>query len=155
MLHQIKCHIIQSVYNFKMALTLMRSHGCYCESQMYNRDRRPTLPRVMASFKPWVSNFEDLWVFANHAHKINIKPICAQSSHVMRHLICVLSSRSDSIRCNDIWTWPATVILITGKRLRPPIWVPHRNKDGAGSGISGVHLWYALYICTLQNCICM
>ena len=34
-----------------------------------------------------------------------------------------------------------TGILITGKTQRSPIWVPCRDRNGAGSGIFRVYLW--------------
>ena len=52
----------------------------------------------------------------------------------------------------DIRTWRTTVILITGKTRRPPIWAPCRNQDGADSGISCVYLWYNYAeICPLSS----
>ena len=52
-----------------------------------------------------------------------------------------LSHALTAVDAGDIRTWQTTVILITANTRKPPIWVPCRNKDDAGSGISGVYLW--------------
>ena len=78
----------------------------------------------------------DLRVFADHTRKTNAPTIFARRAVFY---VC-LSSRSDCSRCRwqSIHTWRTTVILITGKTWRPPIWAPCWNKYGAASGISGV-----------------
>ena len=48
-----------------------------------------------------------------------------------------------AVDAGDICTWRTTVILITGKTWRLPIWTPCWDKNGTCSGISSsVYLWY-------------
>ena len=44
-----------------------------------------------------------------------------------------------------ICAWQITVILIAGKTQIPSIWAPCQNKDGAGSGTSGLYLQSLVY----------
>ena len=50
--------------------------------------------------------------------------------------------------CSDRSTWAPDesrfFFLYVRKTRIPPIWAPCRNKDDAGSGISGVYLWQSL-----------
>ena len=83
--------------------------------------------RVMASSAMGLS--WGLWVFTDHIRKnkrkTNAPMIFAQTA----------------VDAGSIRTWQTTIILITGKPRRPPIWAPCRDKNGAGSGISLVYLW--------------
>ena len=45
------------------------------------------------------------------------------------------------LRPQYIRTWPIKVILTKGKTQILPIWATCQDKDGAGSGISGLYLW--------------
>ena len=51
-------------------------------------------------------------------------------------------------------TLQTTVILITGKTRWPQNWAPCQNKDGAGTGISGVYLW-CTYSFEYPPCYCL
>ena len=46
-----------------------------------------------------------------------------------------------TLRPQYIRTWRIMIILIVGKTRIPPIGAPCLDKDGAGSGISGLYLW--------------
>ena len=75
-----------------------------------------------------------LWVFADHTRKnkceTGVSTIFTRCAAFYVFLF---------VDAGDICTWGATVILITGKTQRPPIWAPCRNKkkikNGAGLGI--------------------
>ena len=79
-----------------------------------------------------------LRVFADHTHKINAPTIFARRAM----FYAFLSSCSDRGRCR----WHTHLMnhgyFDYGKNPKTPIWAPYRNKDGAGSGISGVYLLY-------------
>ena len=49
-----------------------------------------------------------------------------------------------TLRPQYIRTWRITVILIAEKTWIPPIWAPCWDKDGTGSGTSGLYLWLPL-----------
>ena len=83
------------------------------------------------------AQFGGLWVFADHT-KAN-----AQSMHPWS-FTRVLSSSSDHNRCSDIGTWRTADTLIN---LKIPNSSPMPDKNGAGSGISGVYLWiYYIFV---------
>ena len=76
--------------------------------------------------------------FLQTTHAKTMRP---QSSHAVQHFTRVYLHARTAINTGDIRTWRTTIVLITKNTQRPPIWAPCRNKDGAGSGISGVYLW--------------
>ena len=60
----------------------------------------------------------------------------------MRHFTHVCFYAQTAVHLGSIHTLRTTVILIMEKTQRPQI-EPHMpGKDGAGSGISGVYLWF-------------
>ena len=82
-----------------------------------------------------------LRVFANHTRKNKRNTMHPWSLRAVWRFTGVHLHAKTAVDATDIRTWPTTVILITGKPRRPPIWAPCRNKDGTGSGISLVYLW--------------
>ena len=80
-----------------------------------------------------------IWVFADHTcghkHKQNASTIFARR---LGFYVC-LSSCSN---CSTYLSWGIMVILIARKTRIPPIWAPCRDKNGADSGISLVHLCF-------------
>ena len=85
-----------------------------------NKDPRPLIPPGVIALSVMRGS---IWVFfgflsTKHA-KTNAKPMHPQSSR----------------------TWQTAIILITRKTQRSRILAPCRDKDCAGSGISGIYLW--------------
>ena len=62
------------------------------------------------------------------------------SSCAMQYFTHVYLHTQTTVDAGGIPTWRTTVILITWKPRRPPIWAPCRDENGAGSGISRVCL---------------
>ena len=108
-------------------------------SQIKKRDpRTPTPPRVMAS-SAMELQLGVFGVFADHTRRNKRKQ---NGSTIFAHCAALYASCSD--RTEDAGskrTWRTRVILISGKTWKPPIWAPCRDKDGTGSGISGLYLW--------------
>ena len=83
-----------------------------------------------------------LWVFADHTHATtNAKQMHLRSLRTMQCFTRVYLHTQTAVDAGDIRTWRTTVILITGKSRRPPIWAPCWDKYGTGSGISLAYLW--------------
>ena len=89
--------------------------------EIYTGDPRPCiLPRVMASSARG-SNWGSLgFLPTTHALKINASMIFVCRAAFM-HVYLHTQTAADA---GDIRTWRTTVILITGKTQRPPIWAP-------------------------------
>ena len=83
--------------------------------------------------------------FADHTRKNECK---ANTSTVfarrftLRRFTHVYLHAQTAVDAGSIGTWRTTVILITGKPRRPPIWAPCGDQNGAG-------FWTPLYICGL------
>ena len=103
------------------------------------------------------SNWGSLrFLLITHA-KTNTKQMHPRSLYVIRCFMCVYLHTQIAVDAGDIRTWWATIILITGKTWRPPIWAPYQDKNGAGSGISLEYLWVKItipddtFVCVLQS----
>ena len=70
----------------------------------------------------------------------------------MQHFTHVYLHAQTAVDAGDIRMWRTTVILITGKTRRPPIWTPCRHQDDAGSGISRVYLWVIIKQLLMTSC---
>ena len=87
--------------------------------------------------QPWSSN----WRYLSYCWPQMQKQTQTKCVHDL-DAVCGLSRMFIfRLRPHYIPTWRITVILIAGKIWIPPIGVPCWDKDGAGSGISGLYLW--------------
>ena len=88
-----------------------------------------------------------LQVSADHTRKNKCSQNqCLQNLHPLCSVLDVFYLHAQTaVYAGDICTWRTVVILISGKpRSRPPIWAPCRGKNGPGSGISLVYLWWSV-----------
>ena len=90
--------------------------------------------------QPWGSNWGSLGFCRPHTQKHTQNKYAHVLSRAVQRFMRVYLHVRTAVDVGDIRTWRTTVILITWKTRRPPIWAPCRNKDSAGSGISGVYL---------------
>ena len=109
-----------------------------------------------APFNGVVSHGAQIGVFGflptTHA-KSNAIQMRPWSLRAVQPFTCVYLHAKAAVDAGDMRTWRTTVILITGKTWRPPIWAPCRNQNGVGSWISRVYLWFQAFFFTsfLQN----
>ena len=96
-------------------------------------------PRVMTSSAVGLKLEIVGFLPTTHA-KTHTKQMRPWSLRTVQPFTHVYLHTQTAVDAGDIHTWQTTVIFITGKSRRPRIWAPCRNKDGAGSGISGVYL---------------
>ena len=95
------------------------------------------------------AQFGGLQVFADHSCK-NIRKANASmifTCHAVFYVcFSVLSSLSDSSRCRHEHLMNCDYFDYEKKKLKTPNLSPCWDKDGAGSGITGLYLWYKLKI---------
>ena len=83
--------------------------------------------------------------------KTKAKQMPSWSLRTLRGFTCVDLHTQTAEDASDIRTWWTTVIFITEKTWRPPIWTPYRIKM-AGCGISLVYLWKHTTFPTIHLC---
>ena len=104
-------------------------------TNIYERSQTSYTTRLMASSAMGLN----LGVFG-FLPTTHPKAMCSRSLRVARRFTHVWLHVQTAVHASNTRTWLTTIILITGKTRRPPIWAPWRDQDGAGSGISGVYI---------------
>ena len=121
-------------------------------TQIYKGDPRPGIPpcvMVLSAMGLKLGIFR-FFLPTTHTQKQNAKQVPRWSLCTVLHFnTCYLHTQTVVDR-GDICTWRTMVILITRKIRIPPIWVPCRDQNGAGSGISLVYLSASMWSSSLK-----
>ena len=108
-----------------------------CHTQIYTRDIRPPIsPRVM-TLQSWYSILGSLG-FCRPCSKNQCVHDLPTSCGVLRVFYLHTRTPVDAVTYTPDKLW---LFWLQEKTRRPPICVPYRDEDGAGSWISGVYLW--------------
>ena len=112
--------------------------------QIYKGDPRSRIPPLVMALSAMGLKLVVFGFLPTTHAKTEAKQMCSLNLCAPCSVLCMLNylHAQTVVDVGDIYNRGTTVILITGKIRRLPIWVPCRDKNGAGCGISLVYLWY-------------